>query len=116
MPIYDYRCQACGHRIEVVHGVHAHGPRTCPNCGAEGTMRKLIAAPAVHFKGSGWAKKDRAATATPGRSQAQKSAESGASEKAAEPTATGNATADKPATGKPATAGPAAGGGATTAD
>jgi putative FmdB family regulatory protein len=74
MPIYDYRCDACGHRIEVVHGVHAHGPRTCPSCGAEGGMRKLIAAPAVHFKGSGWAKKDRSATATPGTSQAQKAA------------------------------------------
>ena len=35
-------------------------------------MRKLIAAPAVHFKGSGWAKKDRSATAVPGTSQAQK--------------------------------------------
>jgi hypothetical protein len=37
-------------------------------------MRKLIAAPAVHFKGSGWAKKDRSATAVPGTSQAQKTA------------------------------------------
>ncbi len=57
MPIYDYACSTCGHQMEVLHGVHAHGPRICPNCG--GPMRKLFAPPAIHFKGSGWAKKDR---------------------------------------------------------
>ncbi len=71
MPTYDYSCSACGHAMEVVHGVHGHGPKACPSCGAEGTMHKLIAAPAIHFKGSGWAKKDRSATVTPGKSQAQ---------------------------------------------
>ncbi len=57
MPTYDYACSTCGHRMEVLHGVHAHGPRSCPNCG--GPMHKLFAPPAIHFKGSGWAKKDR---------------------------------------------------------
>jgi putative FmdB family regulatory protein len=61
MPIYDYVCAACGHRAEILHGVHDSGPNFCPECGAEGTMRKAIAAPTFHFKGSGWAKKDRAA-------------------------------------------------------
>ncbi len=59
MPIYDYLCSACGHRMEVVHGIHGHGPEACPACG--GAMRKAMVAPAVHFKGSGWAKKDRGA-------------------------------------------------------
>ena len=58
MPIYDYDCAECGRRIEVVHGVHAPGPTHCPNCGG-GPLRKAISAPAVHFKGSGWAKKER---------------------------------------------------------
>jgi putative FmdB family regulatory protein len=58
MPTYDYACAACGHRFEVVHGVHGHGPETCPNCGG-GPVRKAIAAPTVVFKGSGWAKVDR---------------------------------------------------------
>ncbi len=63
MPTYDYRCTVCGHEIEVVHGVHGHGPEACPTCG--GPMRKAFVVPAVHFKGSGWAKKDRgASTAT----------------------------------------------------
>lgn len=63
MPLYDYDCQACGRRIEVIHGVHAPGPTHCPNCGA-GPLKKAISAPAVHFKGSGWAKRDRRATIT----------------------------------------------------
>ena len=58
MLIYDYDCAACGRRVEVVHGVYAPGPAHCPNCGS-GPLRKAIAAPAVHFKGSGWAKRDR---------------------------------------------------------
>ena len=59
MPIYDYTCSACGHLTEVLHGIYDLGPRFCPECGAEGTMRKGVTAPAVHFKGTGWAKKDR---------------------------------------------------------
>lgn len=62
MPIYDYDCTNCRHRVEVIHGIHDAGPRFCPSCGAEGTMRKALATPAIHFKGSGWAKKDRSST------------------------------------------------------
>src|SRR5215207_5189899 len=58
MPTYDYACAACGQRFEVVHGVHGHGPETCPNCGG-GPVRKAFAPPTVVFKGSGWAKVDR---------------------------------------------------------
>ena len=62
MPTYDYVCSACGHRLEVVHGIHGHGPASCAVCG--GPMRKALNVPAVHFKGSGWAKKDRRAAAS----------------------------------------------------
>lgn len=65
MPIYDYDCAACGLRVEVVHSIHAPGPTQCPNCG-DGPIRKAIAAAAVHFKGSGWAKRDRRAPVTSG--------------------------------------------------
>ena len=69
MPLYDYDCLACGRRIEVIHGVHAPGPSHCPNCGS-GPLRKAISAPAVHFRGSGWAKRDRRATVTAGAAKA----------------------------------------------
>ena len=62
MPIYDYECSNCGHVVEVVHGVHEAGPTVCPNCG--GLLRKRLSTPAIHFRGTGWAKKDaRAAIA-----------------------------------------------------
>jgi putative FmdB family regulatory protein len=59
VPIYDYGCTNCGHVTEVIHGINDSGPRFCPDCGAEGTMKKALSAPAVVFKGSGWAKVDR---------------------------------------------------------
>ena len=62
MPIYDYLCSNCGQTTEVIHGIDAPAPRFCPACGAEGTLRKAFGTPAVHFKGSGWAKKDRSSS------------------------------------------------------
>jgi len=56
VPTYDYICTACGHEIEVMHSVHSEGP-ACPRCGAR--MRKAIAPLAFHFKGTGWARKER---------------------------------------------------------
>jgi putative FmdB family regulatory protein len=63
MPIYDYICSNCATRTEVIHGINAPAPRFCPACGADGTLRKAFVAPTVVFKGSGWAKKDRASSA-----------------------------------------------------
>jgi len=65
MPAYDYDCAACGRRFEVSHGVHADPPAACPLCGS-GPVRKAITAAAIHYKGSGWAKKERRATAASG--------------------------------------------------
>lgn len=62
MPIYDYLCSNCRHVTEVIHGINDAGPRFCPSCGAEGIMKKALSTPTVHFKGSGWAKKDRSST------------------------------------------------------
>jgi putative FmdB family regulatory protein len=74
LPIYDYICTACAHRMEVVHGILGHGPDACPVCGAG--MRKALVMPAIHFKGSGWAKKDRGAASS--TRAAAKAAASGA--------------------------------------
>ena len=77
MPTYDYECAACGRRFEVVHGVHADGPLSCPLCG-EGPVRKVITAANVHYKGSGWAKKERRSTVSAGA--AKPGAEGGGSD------------------------------------
>lgn len=52
MPIYEYQCQACDHRLEALQRISEPPLATCPECGGE--LRKLVSAPAFQFKGSGW--------------------------------------------------------------
>jgi putative FmdB family regulatory protein len=78
VPIYDYICNNA-HRLEVIHGVHDEGPAICPQCG--GPLRRALSAPAIHFRGTGWAKKDRSVTSAPAKKPA-------AGEAAAAPPAT----------------------------
>ena len=75
MPTYDYLCPN-GHRFEVIHSVSADGPTVCPICGAA-PVRKAFSAPTIHFKGSGWAKKDRSTASRSASKAASASAEGG---------------------------------------
>ena len=52
MPLYEYQCTSCGQRIEVLQRLAAAPPSHCPHCG--GTLEKMISAPALQFKGTGW--------------------------------------------------------------
>lgn len=52
MPIYEYQCQQCGERSEVLQRISADPLTRCESCG--GDLKKLISAPAFQFKGSGW--------------------------------------------------------------
>jgi putative FmdB family regulatory protein len=52
VPIYEYQCQACEHRLERLQGMSDPLLTICPECG--GALRKLFSAPAFQFKGSGW--------------------------------------------------------------
>lgn len=52
MPIYEYQCQKCGHRLEAMQRFSDAPLTECPEC--EGALKKLISAPAFQFKGSGW--------------------------------------------------------------
>ena len=52
MPIYEYRCDACGECIEVLRKSGDKKLPTCPKCRA--VMRKVLSSPAIQFKGSGW--------------------------------------------------------------
>ncbi len=110
MPIYDYVCHHCGHRFEVIHGLNVDGPTTCPVCHG-GPVRKGVVATAVHFKGSGWAKKDRGvARSRSSSTSAEPSAtptangDSGSGDPKATPTTSGDtaSTAAPAATGSPA--------------
>ena len=107
MPLYDYDCAACGRRFEVIHGVHADGPSACPTCGG-GPVRKAINAPAVHFKGSGWAKKERRTTSAPGTAATTGATEGGSTDAAPSTAAdSGDAPAPAASAATPAPATPA---------
>ena len=56
MPIYDYRCDHCGHVFSAVQSFSDEALEKCPNCGKK--PRRLISTPAIVFKGSGWYKTD----------------------------------------------------------
>src|SRR3954468_16249467 len=52
MPLYEYQCDACGHRFEVLQKFSDPRIETCPKCGSP--VHKLISSPAIQFKGSGF--------------------------------------------------------------
>lgn len=56
MPIYDYHCDHCGHTFSAVQSYTDATLDTCPSCGKR--PRKLMATPAIVFKGGGWYKTD----------------------------------------------------------
>jgi putative FmdB family regulatory protein len=52
MPLYEYQCRECDTRFERIERVSAPSDGVCPSCG--GPARRLLGAPALQFKGSGW--------------------------------------------------------------
>lgn len=52
MPLYEYQCDACGHRFELIQKFSDPPAELCVSCG--GSVRKLLSSPAIQFKGSGW--------------------------------------------------------------
>ena len=62
MALYEYACEKCGERVEIIQRYSDPPYKHCPKCG--GDMRKLISSPAIQFKGSGFYKTDYAATST----------------------------------------------------
>ena len=65
MPLYEYQCEACGHRFEKIQKFSDPLVDVCPVC--DGVVRKLISSPAIQFKGSGfyitdYPKKDQGGT------------------------------------------------------
>ena len=57
MPIYEYRCAACGHYLEALQKMSDAPLRKCPEC-AKSQLRRLVSAPQFRLKGSGWYETD----------------------------------------------------------
>jgi len=128
MPIYAYRCSACGHSKDVLQKMSDPVLHTCPACGAEAFTKQVTAA-GFQLKGSGWYATDfKGSGAAPAAAakdakdaKGAKDAEgksSGAEQPAAAPASDKPSTSASPApAAAPAAAAPAAGksGGGTAA-
>jgi putative FmdB family regulatory protein len=51
LPLYEYQCGRCG-RFEIIRKFSDAPLTGCPTCGQE--VQKLLSAPAIQFKGTGW--------------------------------------------------------------
>jgi putative FmdB family regulatory protein len=106
VPTYDYRCQDCGHQIEIMHSILEDGPEACERC--RGPLVRVLHPAGVIFKGSGFYKTDsRKTDSRPGSegSTAKSDAEGGAAKSAESKSSESKATGDgaKGSGGKPAT-------------
>lgn len=53
MPIYEYRCQSCGHQFELMQRFSDAPATECPECKAP-QLKKLVSNTSFQLKGSGW--------------------------------------------------------------
>ncbi len=66
MPIYEYECESCDERFELIQKFSDKPLKKCPKCG--GAVHKVLSPPALVFKGTGWYVTDYA---SPERKRAQ---------------------------------------------
>lgn len=57
MPIYEYRCESCGHELEALQKMSDPALSECPECKQE-SLKKMISAVGFRLKGSGWYETD----------------------------------------------------------
>lgn len=53
MPIYDFKCTACGHQDEKMRKISDDGTMNCPSC-KQATFSKMLSAPSFQLSGTGW--------------------------------------------------------------
>jgi putative FmdB family regulatory protein len=95
MPIYDYRCDHCGHVFSAVQSFNDDPLGTCSNCGKR--PRRMLSKPAIVFKGSGWYKTDsRAPTPSETTSKDGEKKDAGKGEKKQTASTTETATTGAP--------------------
>ena len=120
MPIYEYRCSACGHHLEALQKMAEAPLRKCPECG-KSQLKRLVSASQFRLKGSGWyetdfknkseTKRNLVEHAGAGASEpAEKSTDTAAKDEAGKAVAAAkeSGAAEKPAKPKPVSAKPAA--------
>lgn len=73
MPLYEYACRKCGKHTERIEKFDGPALKKCPSCG--GAVERLMSAPAIQFKGTGWYVTDYARSSSRGDSQKHDGAE-----------------------------------------
>jgi putative FmdB family regulatory protein len=53
MPIYDFKCTACGHQDEVMRKISDASTMECPSC-KQASFSKMLSAPSFQLSGTGW--------------------------------------------------------------
>ncbi len=84
MPTYDYRCEACGHELELFQSISESPRRKCPACGKQRLRRVIGAGAGIIFKGSGFYQTDYRSDSYRKGQEAEKKPAEGAGEKPAE--------------------------------
>jgi len=92
VPIYEYQCKKCGHRFEKIQQFSDASVKKCPECG--GGVERLLSAPAVQFKGTGWYVTDYARKGSSG--DGTSSSDSGAPKASEKPAAETKKSEKKP--------------------
>ena len=54
MPIYEYTCSSCHKLSDVLQKLNEPPPQSCPACGAEGTLSRVVSRTSFVLKGGGW--------------------------------------------------------------
>ena len=57
MPIYEYQCEACDHKMEKLQKIADEPLKDCPEC-SEPKLNKLVSAAGFRLKGNGWYETD----------------------------------------------------------
>lgn len=96
MPLYEYECDACGAKFELIQKFADPPAESCKMCGS-GPVRKLVSSPAFQFKGSGWYITDYARKGESEGSKKDSAAKESSAEKSTSDKSAADKTADKPA-------------------
>ena len=79
MPLYEYQCKKCKHKFEKIQKFSDPSIRKCPECGSP--VEKVMHAPAVQFKGTGWYVTDYGGKDKSEKSKTESGSDKGSSEK-----------------------------------
>ena len=97
MPIYAYKCSACGHAADVLQKISDAPLTVCPNCG-QATYAKQVTAAGFQLKGSGWYVTDFRGNGSGAAASSAKPAESSTPAASAAPSGDSGASAAPAAT------------------